>query len=376
MGLAHQSPSELMAFFTHSLASFQSSPDLFRILLTLPPLHPHPHPHPHPQGQHARPSGPSTRQRLVVLDSSFNPPTTAHARMALSALRAQQHVPASADPDTPAPRTRLVLLLAVQNADKAPDKPAALAQRLCMMDVFARGLQRAAASTFASGGDAARRVPIDVAVTKSPFFCDKARAMAGCEAYAASSSGGGSGSSGDSPQFSPSPSPSPHPPTTPRSTPIPALWQLASSGGSLGPVPAAAAAEQQPQMVFLVGFDTVVRILDPKYYPGGMAPALAPLFARARLRVTGRPHGGWGSAAEQERWVAGLAAGLAARGGDASWAGRIELVRDDERGREGEGEGVSSSRAREVVRAGELDKLEGLVDDGVREWIVKGGLYT
>src|SRR5277367_460709 len=105
--------------FASALSSFaSSSPDNFRILSSIP--------------QHAPP--PST---LYVLDSSFNPPTLAHLRIATSAL-SQDH--------GPAPK-RLLLLLATQNADKAP-KPASFEQRLVLMTIFANDLRKTYSSTF------------------------------------------------------------------------------------------------------------------------------------------------------------------------------------------------------------------------------------
>ncbi|KAK9251856.1 hypothetical protein V1507DRAFT_463321 [Lipomyces tetrasporus] len=65
---------------------------------------------------------------LYVLDSSFNPPTLAHMRIAISALK-----------DTPHSSSRLLLLLATQNADK-PSKPASFEDRLVMMTLLARDL--------------------------------------------------------------------------------------------------------------------------------------------------------------------------------------------------------------------------------------------
>lgn len=219
------------------------------------------------------------------------------------------------------PGARLLLLLAVNNADKGAAPAAGLAPRLGMMEGFARDLARG------RGDDDAE---IDVAVTTGALFHEKARSIAGSGVY-----GDGDGDG--------------------------------------------------VRQVYLCGFDTVIRIFDPRYYRGGpaaeeeeeeekgvtaMQRALRPFFARAKLRVMMRPDDEWGSAEEQRAWVDGLGdGGLEGVGGDADWAGRIELV-------EGVGGVVSSSRVREVVRrGGGGDELDGMVGEEVRRWIEEEGLY-
>ncbi|UKZ56179.1 hypothetical protein TrVGV298_010008 [Trichoderma virens] len=115
-------PKQLVDYFSRSLTSFHSSPDVFRILCTLPHA-----------GQEPVSRPASGVRRLVVLDSSFNPPTRAHAEMARSALKWASSSSSSSE------GTRLMLLLAVNNADKAP-KPASFPVRLGMMEGFGRDL--------------------------------------------------------------------------------------------------------------------------------------------------------------------------------------------------------------------------------------------
>ncbi|UKZ64329.1 uncharacterized protein TrAtP1_005547 [Trichoderma atroviride] len=233
-------PKQLVDFFSRSLSSFHSSPDVFRVLCTLP----------HHGGSSSsrepapRPSKSNSklRQRLVVLDSSFNPPTRAHAEMAKSALEWASSSSSSSSP-------RLMLLLSVNNADKAP-KPASFPTRLGMMEGFGHELLKSLAATNEEG-----RPEIDLAVTKMPFFHDKARAIAESGFYAA--------------------------------------------GGY-----------PEPEQIFLAGFDTVIRIFNPKYYnTGGMRAALGPFFERARLRVTMRTDDEWGGEDEQLGYVKGLGEG-------------------------------------------------------------------
>ncbi|KAM0518193.1 hypothetical protein ACHAPE_004601 [Trichoderma viride] len=290
-------PKQLVDFFSRSLSSFHSSPDVFRVLCTLP-HHGGSSNEPAPRPTNSKQLG--QRQRVVVLDSSFNPPTRAHAEMAKSALEWASSSSSSA---------RLMLLLSVNNADKAP-KPASFPTRLGMMEGFGHELLK----SFANAGEGPE---IDLAVTKMPYFHDKARVIAESGFYA----GGGN---------------------------------------------------TEPEQIFLAGFDTVIRIFNPKYYgseDGGMKAALGPFFENARLRVTMRTDDEWGGEDEQVGYVKGLGeGGLDEVGGDKGWAGRVDLVE----GRKG---GVSSSRVRELVKGEKREELEGMVDGEVLGWIDGEGLY-
>lgn len=283
---------QLVDFLSRSLSAFQASRDALRVLCTLPHR---------PGNGTPGPRRPSQRvQRLVVLDSSFNPPTSAHSRL----VRA---VVAEAGPGT-----RVMLLLAVNNADKAP-MPASFPMRLGMMESMARGMLRHVA------------VEIDVAVTTMAFFHDKARAVAEMGFYHDQSGEG----------------------------------------------EVAVARHPSPEQEFLVGFDTLVRIFNPKYYGEGpasstaaMRSALGPFFERARLRVATRPDDEWGSREEQLSYVRGLEQLHGA------WARRVDVAEEQEGTT-----GVSSSLAREMARTEGVARLDGLVDGEVRAWIEDEGLY-
>lgn len=276
----------LVEYFSRSLSSFQSSQDAFRILCTLPHHRENAAPSPSPR----RPQQPV--KRLVVLDSSFNPPTLAHLRVATSALQAGAGA-------------RLLLLLAVNNADKAP-KPVAFAVRLGLMCAFAEDL-------LAQG--AREGMEVDVGVTTMPFFHDKARAVEG--------------------------------------------------GGFYG---------EGVEQVYLAGYDTLIRIFNPKYYPeaeGGMKAALGPFLERGKLRVSLRVGDEWGGEEEQRRYLEGLReGGLEEVGGKREWAERVDLVT----GTEG-GEVVSSSKVREMAGRGDEKGLKGLLGERVRGWVLEEGLY-
>ncbi|KAK2730114.1 cytidylyltransferase family protein [Colletotrichum kahawae] len=290
----------LVDFFSRSLSSFQSSQDAFRVLCTLPHHRENAAPPPSPSPSPRRPQQPV--KSLVVLDSSFNPPTLAHLRMATSAIQASGGAGVSG--------ARLLLLLAVNNADKAP-KPVAFAVRLGLMYAFAEDLLALEGGREGEGGG----MEVDVGVTAMPFFHDKARAVEGSGFY-----------------------------------------------GTEG-----------VEQVYLAGYDTLIRIFDPKYYPaaeGGMKAALGPFLDRGRLRISLRVGDEWGGEGEQVAYLERLReGGLEEVGGRREWAGRVELV-------EGmEGEVVSSSRVREMAGRGDEEGLRGLLGDRVRGWVLEEGLY-
>ena len=277
-----------------SLKAFASSPKAIEILRTLP------HPHPHPKQ-----SGSSPSDKLYVLDSSFNPPTRAHLRLCTSALL---H-------DTPqAGPKRLLLLLATQNADKAPT-PAAFEHRLAMMSIFAEEIARE------NGGH--QGIVVDVGLTKKARFVDKARAIEECGDY---------------------------------------TFTHDEGGGTTF------------EQVHLTGFDTLVRLLDTKYYPPDytLAP-LEGLLDKHRVRVTRRTGDAWGGSGEQDEYLTELQkGGMEDKGGKREWAERIELV---EGRKEGE-EIISSTKVREASRKKDVVGLKKLVTEGVGGWILDSNLYV
>ena len=266
----------LVEFFSRSLSAFQSSNSTFEVLCTLP--HPHQHAQPQPG-----PRRPDDLRSLIVLDSSFNPPTVAHAQMAKDALRSLSGA-------------RIVLLLSVNNADKAP-QPASFPQRLGMMAGLGLELLEEA------GGDMA----VDLAVTTMPFFHDKARAMVDSGFYSAAEA-------------------TPRPPT----------------------------------QIFLAGFDTLTRIFDPKYYGGrggGMRAALGPFFAGGRAAAhhdaAGRRLGpGRGAAAVAGRAAAGGGGVEGERGRGGGGRGGGEQLDGQEEGGRGRGRGWVGWGGREGVDRG------------------------
>ncbi|KAL5615264.1 hypothetical protein BROUX41_005318 [Berkeleyomyces rouxiae] len=293
----------------------------------------------------------TAKGRIIVLDSSFNPPTLAHMNMAVAALRKfsksagqlgnQPRVDHQTQPQEPNDADSItyvigvLLLLSVNNADKMA-QPAPFAQRLCMMQDFAEDLLDVTKSTSASSEsvlDVAVSPSIAIGLTTLPFFHSKAEAFASLD-----SDSGGSDSTSDS--F-----------TTKESE-----------------------TRAEVEQVYLAGFDTLIRILNPKYYGGatGMRAALGPFFSRARLLITMRPDNEWGGVDEQRRYLEKMEnGGLEEIGGCKGWLRRVELV---EGRRPGEPV-VSSTLVREAVRNGDETQLDTLVSRRVKNWIVSKSLF-
>lgn len=273
--------------YVTSLASFASSPSKFQILHSTP-------------SSTLRP--PKT---LYILDSSFNPPTIAHLRIATSALLTDSK-------PSPTPK-RLLLLLATQNADKAP-KPATFEHRLAMMQLFASDL---ISSLSSSESESLPGLGIDIAVTKLPYFIDKSAAIEASGEY---------------------------PPNV--------------------------------QQVHLTGFDTLIRILDPKYYDSEKKlGVLEPFFEKNRLRVTYRIDDDWGVKAAQDEYLDELVKGRRDdEGGKSEWVtgGRIEMCEGKKDGEEV----ISSTKVRIAAKEGDRDTLIKLVTKGVADWILDERLYT
>ncbi|KAI1118092.1 Nucleotidylyl transferase [Nemania sp. NC0429] len=334
-------PSNLAALFTQALKTFESSDSTFRVLCSLPSTAPLSSSTPSPTTTPVlvpAESPPRPPRYIFVLDSSFNPPTLAHRRMVLSALSDPRYsTPVShitdnhegqGAPATPsASSSRVLLLLAINNADKAP-KPASFPQRLAMMYAFAQDILASSPAKQVGGTQTQSDVSceaVDIAVTTEPYFHAKARAIAASAFYRGVEGTDTTGS---------------------------------------------AAAEQ----VYLTGYDTLIRIFNPKYYPGdSMRTALDPFFAHAGLRVTMRTDDDWGDEAAQVAYLEELGAGgLEAVGGRVEWADKIELVH----GRRGDEAVVSSTKVRDAVRREDWEGLGELVGEGVISFIRENELYT
>jgi nicotinamide-nucleotide adenylyltransferase len=266
-----------------------------------------------------RPLQPKT---LYILDSSFNPPSVAHLALAASALL---H-PAATDS---VPR-RLLLLFSTHNADKAPS-PASFEQRLAMMTIVAEDLSHALRTGRCGepgpnglSQKSADHLSIDIGLTKEPYYTDKSAAIM---------------------QSSPPLYPS------------------------------------NPTHVHLVGYDTLIRFCNPKYYPNHNPPlsALSAFFGPGhKLRVTQRPYDPsdassqeFGTVEEQAAYLQSLKDGkLEKEGFERSWADQIDMVPA------AEGAGVSSTRVRKAAKEGDWELVGRLCTEGVAEFIKSQGLYA
>ncbi|KAI9022111.1 hypothetical protein DFJ74DRAFT_707003 [Hyaloraphidium curvatum] len=186
-------------------------------------------------GQGADPGRPL---EVLVLDSSFDPPTRAHEALLLRAHTAVPY-PRTASSSHPPPIAfdAQLLLLATTNMDKgsvaaAPPGRAGPVDRAGMMLATMRHLV-ALPAAGAGGAD-----NVAVGMITAPRFTEKAACLA---AWAADPRGGGG---------------------------VKARWW------------------------FILGWDTVVRLFDPKYYPPAvpLSASLAPFFgAPARVVFASRP---------------------------------------------------------------------------------------
>lgn len=132
---------------------------------------------------------------------------------------------------------------------------------------------------------------------------------------------------------------------------------------------------EDTQQVHLIGFDTLIRLLDTKYYPPSHTlEPLYPFLEKHRLRVAYRADDRWGSKEEQDRYLRELGEGKREReGGKREWVTEGKIVLVDGR-REVEGV-VSSTKVREAMQRGDREMLGKLVAKGVGGWIMSEKLY-
>ncbi|KAI5284979.1 hypothetical protein KEM54_000915 [Ascosphaera aggregata] len=206
---------------------------------------------------------------------------------------------------------RLLLLLATQNADK-PSMPASFEDRLVMMHLFALKLR---ARTMR---DATPTITtphaIDIGVTNLPFFTDKAKAISTSGVYA------------------------------------PPLKQT-----------------------YLMGFDTLIRVFDPKYYPGRKLTPLSNFFVSNKILLTLRSDDKWGTVAQQRQYIEAIGNGsLNPQGGDACWADHIDITE----GTNAEGNPVSSTKVRQAARAGSREVMDKMLIAEICEYVLQRQLYA
>jgi nicotinamide-nucleotide adenylyltransferase len=289
---------------------------------------------------------PISTRTLYVLDSSFNPPSKAHSSLVKTALKSYPSTSEKRDQNF-----RVLFLLATVNADKKP-KPADFEDRTVMMALAAEDLRLSFASASSSEDleDSETYAPIiDIGITKLPYFVDKASSIESSNIY--------------------------HHPDQEHGV---------------------------VEQVHLTGFDTLLRIFTPKYYPDHNPPlsALEPFLKYHRVKATIRvdsdspsenlkdaqktqssssPSGGdvedplnFSTTTGQKNYLKGIKNGsLEKEGMKKEWAEQVELVIDES----GEAEGVSSTRVRNAVQDGNWDAVTQLVGPNVGQWIKDKRLY-
>jgi nicotinic acid mononucleotide adenylyltransferase len=123
------------------------------------------------------------------------------------------------------------------------------------------------------------------------------------------------------------------------------------------------------RIVLLVGFDTWVRVVDPKYYaPGGLDDALRQIFERVEVAVVSREPGSASnleasmSVEEQERRVRSLPADVV--------RGRLHFLVNPP-----DVAGLSSSAIRKAVTMGDASATRAMLPECLLEYVEREGLY-
>lgn len=239
------------------------------------------------------------------------------AHLTLATSALSQHAPSEAAP------CRLLLLFSTHNADKAPS-PASFVQRIALMTVFAQDLSQHLKHISSSQQPHVADIAIDIGLTKEPYYSDKSEAIKHTQ-----------------PPFYSS----------------------------------------DPIHVHLVGYDTLIRFCNPKYYPKHDPPlsALKPFFdAGHKLRVTQRPSdpsdessNGFGTVEEQETYLQRLRDGeQEAAGFQPAWSNNIDMAPAEK------GVGVSSTRVRNAAKDGNWHVVSQLCTEGVAAWLKDQALYS
>jgi nicotinamide-nucleotide adenylyltransferase len=239
------------------------------------------------------------------------------AHLTLATSALRQHAPSEQAP------YRLLLLFSTHNADKAPS-PASFVQRIALMTVFAEDLSRHLKSERHAQETDVSDISIDIGLTKEPYYSDKSAAIKA---------------------------------TTP---------PFYSSS---------------PIHVHLVGYDTLIRFCNPKYYSKHDPPlsALKPFFDDGhKLRVTQRPadpsdasSNDFGTIEEQDKYVQDLKNGEQEDAGFVpAWGSNIDMAEAEK------GVGISSTRVRKAAQDGNWDEVGELCTEGVAAWLQDQSLYS
>lgn len=257
---------------------------------------------------------------IAVMDSSFNPPHTAHLAMAASDLppqaKAEASTPASGGLDASGAYTARLLLFSVRNIEKKPKAgDATVLQRIEMTILLAQHLA-ALADQSTPGG-------VAVGLINEPTFVGKSRIIR--------------------------------------------RHLLEQPKQDV----AATLLADHLTLTFLIGTDTLTRFFEPKFYPSGMETMLdryfrSPPEGDGSLLVCARR----GEGTENREVEDDVLAKPYAK----SWydRGRIRMLGS---GKEG-WEEVSSSRIRKAMLDGNSETIKAILPGEIAEYIRRENLYT
>ncbi|KAI5303592.1 hypothetical protein KEM56_007388 [Ascosphaera pollenicola] len=127
------------------------------------------------------------------------------------------------------------------------------------------------------------------------------------------------------------------------------------------------------QQIFLMGFDTLMRILNPKYYADKRLRPLDDFFTPYKILVTLRADEDWGTLDYQRQFIEAIASGsLDMLGGNSWWAQQIEIAAGVITSDDG---AVSSTKVRAAAKSGDRGKLVRLVCSEVAEYVIDRKIY-
>jgi nicotinamide-nucleotide adenylyltransferase len=116
------------------------------------------------------------------------------------------------------------------------------------------------------------------------------------------------------------------------------------------------------ELVWLVGYDTLIRILDKKYYSGSVEESLRPFWEKNRLVCAIR-----GDEVLEREYVEKIRRGEI-EGVPQTWAEYVKVI-------EPVGKEESSTRAREAASVGRWEELSIVVPEDISEYIQTEQLY-
>lgn len=322
----------------HRIASRSSSVELIHTPHDRWPWPYSVHPHTLPRDASMPAATHASRLKVSILDSSFNPPTLAH--LALASLLP----PATNGEQTTCDFDARLLLLSVRNADKSlSSSDATYTERLEMMIRLSQDISLVKQSGRSNTStphplkmsDDPLQSNVAVAIIDEPTFVGKARTLNEFLREKIASLATLSVTSGSQASFA-----------VPSEDPVPI----------------------DPELTFIVGIDTLERILATRYYPSPseMRRYLKQFMSSARLICSRRIIPGQLGDLQAEREKAVLA--LAREYLDVAKLSVVDLSKDIE--------SFSSSEVRQRIAEGNTEVWTKMVTPSIAEYIHVQGLYA